>query len=200
MSKFMLLSALVLGGCTFTVYWPTEESQSEEVAAITDSCSDANETTGTDHDNIIDADDSTNSDRVESVDTKDCAENQYWEPHFNKCAFYPCCEIKGDWTFVFNDMSTFPWKPIAYSAKISQNKAYVKLVLTGAGTLALPQTLIGTLEKTTLHLDGENNSGFLTLDATDVKKQLDADKIEGDYVWLMSNRTNMVGTFYLQRP
>ena len=190
MSKIMLLSAMILGGCSF-VNQDLTGNQPYEVAFL----GDANKITDT----YIKAENSTTTDEIESVEEQDCAENEYWDSHFNKCAFYPCCEIKGTWIFVFNDMTTFPWTPITYSAKIAQNKAYVKLELTSTGKLALPKVVNGTLEKTVLHLDGENDSGFLTLDATDVKKQLEADKIKGDYVWLKDDGTNMVGTFYFQR-
>ena len=195
MSKFMLLSALILGGCSFVNQAITGNQPYEDNFP-----GDANETIidlEPDRDDGVDT--LTTTDELESVDAQDCAENEYWEPHFNKCAFYPCCEVKGNWTFVFNDMTTFPWKPITYSAKISQNKAYAKLELTSVGALSLPESMTGTLEKTVLHLDGENDSGFLTLDATDVKTQLATDKVEGDYVWLKADGASMVGTFYFQR-
>ncbi|MFH0814564.1 MAG: hypothetical protein V1902_00505 [Candidatus Falkowbacteria bacterium] len=200
MRKFMLLSALILGGCSFVVNWGTITDSNDDAAdfaVIADiDVIEANDLISTDW--AVDTEELT-TEEVEYTDAQNCAENEYWEPHFNKCAFYPCCEIKGNWTFVFNDMTTFPWKPITYSAKLTQNKAYVKLEITSDGTLPLPETMSGTLEKSVLHLDGENDSGFLTLDAVDVKKQLESDKVEGDYVWLKADGAQMAGTFYLQR-
>jgi hypothetical protein len=132
---------------------------------------------------------------------ENCAQNEYWESQVCECLRHPCCDLNGDWTFIFNDMSSFPWKPIVFSANIQQSEAFLKFRLNGAGKPSdahIPKMMSGLLEKETLHLDGENAHGFLTLDATKIKEQFATEKIEGEYSWLINDGSTMTGTFYLQ--
>jgi hypothetical protein len=205
----VVLTALLLGGCYFEVMRP-----SKHITGIEDAPSSENNETAIGEvgpleiavldspepeEPLIDALDATDA---TADNVGQCAQNEYWEKTVNACVNFPCCDVSGNWTFVFNDMSTFPWKPITYSATIQQDKAALKFELTSAGTpkdLAIPKALSGTLEKSVLHMDGDGAGNFLTLDATDVKKQLANDEIHGSYTWIVAGGTTMNGTFYLQR-
>jgi len=203
----VVLTALLLGGCI-------ELGQSSKSITGNSYDSTENDTTTTTGDNTDfdilflettdpeNATEESNTENPETTEINACTENEYWEKTVGACVSFPCCDISGNWTFVFNDMTTFPWKPITYSATIQQAKAALKFELTSAGTpkdLVLPKFMTGTLEKSVLHMDGNGAGGFLTLDATDVKKQLADDEISGSYTWLVTGGTTMNGTFYLQR-